>query len=695
MALNIPEQIQRVLSLFSEGRHAEVLVAIQPLIIALPGQAPLHNIAGAAHAGLGEGEEALACYDRAIGIDPSFVDAHSNRGVALLGRGRRQEALESFEQAIQYRPDFAEAWSNRGIVLKDLGRWEEALLSHEQAIQLKPDFPSAWYNRANALQHLQRLGEALDSFATVVAQKPDHADAWSNMGNVLHDLGRYEEAVASFDRAIALRPGFAAAHGNRGNSLHQLKRLDQAAESYRAAIRLDPGDVETKSRLAFLKAHMGDWTPEPGIDLATLGVEEGVVPPFNLLALDDSAARNLIRSARWAEARYPGQRPVVTQPASRPDRLRIGYFSADFHDHATMWLMGSLFAAHDRSRFEVHAFSFGPEKRDAMRARAIATVDAFHDVRDHSDAGIAERARSLGIDIAVDLKGYTQDARPGIFAYGPALIQMAWIGYPGSAGADFIDYIVADPVVIPPEKRGDYSEKQLSLPHSYQINDRLRPIAAPVPGRAALGLPEDGFVFCCFNNSFKISADAFAIWMRLLAQVEGSVLWLLRDTAWVEAHLRREAGERGIDPARLVFADRRTVPDHLARHAQADLFLDTFAYNAHTTASDALWAGVPVVTRLGDGFAARVAGSLLHAVGLPELVTDSAEAYERLALELARDRDRLADIRAKLAAQRLTAPLFDTPLFARHLERGYALAYDRWFAGLAPDHIEVPALDRG
>jgi protein O-GlcNAc transferase len=687
---SLPQQVEHVLALLGQGRIEDAAVAIAALIAAHPYDAGLHNIAGAVEAGRGDLVAALACYDRAIARAPSFVDAHGNRGVALLRLGRWQDALDSFDRALRYRPDFVEAWSNRGIALKDMGRWEEALASQDQAIRHQPGFTPAWYNRAMALQRLHRLDEARDSFAAVLARRPDHADAAFGLGCVLYELGRPDEAVAQFDRALAIRPGFAAALGYRGDALHQLGRLDLAVESYRAALRFAPADSEMASRLLFLKAQMADWQPEPGLDPATLGIASGIVRPFNLLALDDSAERQLIRARNWARAQYPlSMSATHERPAGRPERLRIGYFSADFHDHATMALIGSLFAAHDRSRFEVHAFSFGPDRSDPMRARAVETADVFHDVRTRSDGEIAALARAVGIDIAVDLKGYTQDARPGIFAHGPAPVRIAWLGYPGTSGADFIDYIVADRLVIPPSQRGHYSEKLISLPASYQINDRLRPMAAAPADRAALGLPEDGFVFCCFNNSFKISAEAFAIWMRLLGRVDGSVLWLLRDNGWAAANLRRAAEAHGIDPARLVFADRVSAADHLARQAQADLFLDSFAYNAHTTASDALWMGVPLVTRLGESFASRVAGSLLHALDLPELATDSAEAYERLALELARDRGRLAALRERLAAQRLASPLFDTPRFVGDLERGFERAYDRWLAGLPPDHIDL------
>lgn len=656
---NIPAQMNQIVAAFSQARYDEAIALIEPLLAVIGTEAALHNIAGAACAGAGRLDEAVAHYDRAIALQPACADALSNRGIALREQGRLDDALQSYDLAIRHQPHF----------------------------------PSALYNRGNLLQQMRRFDEALGSFAQAIAQKPDYVEAYINSGNILQESGRLPEAVEQFGQAIALRPDLATAYVNRGNALHELKRLDAAVADYRRAIILDPHSDGVRARLSFLKAHMCDWSEETDpIDVATLGIHGDAVTPFNMLSLDDDPARNLRRSVKWAEEHYPARVRVAADAPRRPERLRIGYFSADFQSHATMWLMSSLFEAHDRERFEIHAFSYGPNSHDVMRQRVIDTSDAFHDVRMLGDAAVAELSRSLAIDIAIDLKGYTQNSRPGIFAHGAAPIQMSYLGYPGSSGADFFDYAIADPVVVPAEKRAFYSEKILAMPHSYQVNDDRRPIATDIATREALGLPGDGFVFCCFNNSFKITPDAFGCWMRLLGQVEGSVLWLLRDNDWAKANLRAEAERRGIAGSRIVFADRMPMPSHLARHVHADLFLDSFAYNAHTTASDALWAGVPVVTKLGEGFAARVGASLLRAIGLPELITETIEAYERLALDLAKSPERIRALKAKIAAGRLASPLFDTPRFVRDLERGYDLAFDRLVHGLDPDHIDVPAV---
>jgi predicted O-linked N-acetylglucosamine transferase (SPINDLY family) len=357
--------------------------------------------------------------------------------------------------------------------------------------------------------------------------------------------------------------------------------------------------------------------------------------------------------------------------------------------------MAELLELHDRSRFELVGIDFGPVADDAMRTRVRACFDRFIDVRTLSDREVAQLSRDLAIDIAVDLKGFTEDARPGIFAERAAPVQVSYLGFPGTMGAGYIDYIVADEVVIPAASRPLYSEKVVSLPDSYQVNDRKRRIADGTFTREELGLPADGFVFCCFNNDYKVTPSTFDGWMRILRRVEGSVLWLFEDSAMAATNLHKEAERRGVGAERLVFARRMAPHDHLARYRNADLFLDTLPYNAHTTASDALWAGLPVLTCAGEAFASRVAASLLSAVGLPELITTTPAAFEALAIALASDRARLGRVRATLAANRPTAPLFDTPRFARHIEAAYQEMHERRLAGLPPDHITVAALAHG
>jgi len=411
--------------------------------------------------------------------------------------------------------------------------------------------------------------------------------------------------------------------------------------------------------------------------------------------LEDAPARHKLRSENWTTTKYTqSSLPVLPAPAQQPAKLRIGYFSADFRAHPVMYLMCQVLAEHDRDRFEIIAYSYGPDQADPVRERSRAAVDEFIDVRSLSDLEVAEHARANKIDIAIDLTGYTEHCRSGIFAYRAAPIQINYLGYPGTMGADFMDYIIADQQLIPPSSQQYYSEKPLYLPHHYQAQDDRLAIASETPSRESLGLPEEGFVFCAINSSYKITPSVFSIWMRLLDRVEGSVLWLLKSNEWAQENLLKEASARGIDPQRLVFADKVSHDVYLARFRQADLYLDTFVYNAGATASNALWAGLPVLTKRGEGYTARMAGSLLSSLGVEELITETEESYEALALALAEDPVRLETLRAKVCAQRETSPLFKTALFTRHLERGYEQAYERYFSGQVPAEIVVESIEQ-
>ena len=405
-------------------------------------------------------------------------------------------------------------------------------------------------------------------------------------------------------------------------------------------------------------------------------------------ALHLRCARSSIRD----QIRVPPQ-PKATGPAWRNRRIKVAYLSADFRRHATAYLIAELIERHDRERFEVIGVSFGPDDNSDMRARLVGAFDRFVDVTRSSDEEAAQLIASARVDIAVDLMGHTQYSRPRILAFRPAPVQASYLGFPGTTGADFIDYIIADPIVAPFDRQPYFTEKIVHLPDCYQVNDTTRRIAPRMPTREEFGLPAESFVFCCFNTSWKIAPAVFDVWMRLLEAIPGSVLWLLRDSPDAESNLRREAAARGTDPARLVFAGRVAPDEHLARHRLADLFLDTLPYNAHTTASDALWAGLPLVTCCGATFAARVAASLLKAVGLPELVTDSLADYETLALRLARDDSLRRRFRARLEQNRLTCPLFDAERFRQHLEAAYQTMWGLWQRGESPRSFSVEPLE--
>jgi len=718
--------INRAIALEQLGRAEEALASCDTALALQPGSAASYLIRGMALRRLRRVDEALVSYEKAIGLQPNWPEAHYNRGNLLLDIERFEEAVASYDAALRFRPTYpvaltnrgnalrrlkrtlealrcydealalqpgsAEAHSNRGAVLQELGRSVEALSSCAEAVRLQPASAEIRYNLGSVLQDLQRLDDAVSCYDEAIRLAPDHAQAHANRGGALRALAKFDEALASYDAALALSPEDVAARYGRALALDDLRRIDEAIDAYRQVLALDPDHAAARAQLLFQQAFVCDWSDEEAAgDLAWLGIDTDAVSPFTLLALEDEPLRQLARARKWVAEKY--RAPVLPLGAMAPSPvIRVGYFSADFHNHATMHLMAKLLESHDRSRFEIHAFSYG-STRDSFSERAARAVDRFHEVAGLSDMEIAALARQQRIDIAVDLKGFTHEMRLGIFSHRAAPVQIAFLGYPGSSGAPFIDYIVADDVVIPERSHHLYSEKVISLPGSYQVNDDGREIAARHFDRAELGLPERGFVFCSFNANYKIRPAEFDIWMRLLDRVEGSVLWLLADNIWAKANLRAEAVARGIDPDRLVFAERMPAADHLARHRCADLFLDSFNCNAHTTASDALWAGLPIITRAGESFASRVAASLLTAVDLPDLIVDSADDYEALAFALATDPVRLAALRGRLERARDTSLLFDSRAFARHLESAYAIAHRRHLDGKGPAPFKVPPID--
>lgn len=638
---------------------------------------------------------AEALYQQILQTEPAHFDALYLLGVAARQRGRNQVALDFFQRAGTLRPDEAAVHIDCGMALRALQRHGEALASYDRALSCSPDHVQALYNRGNLLTDLGRHVEALESYERAVKLKPDYVKALANRGSALQSLQRYDEALASFAAALQLQPDYPMAHAGRAFTLQQMKRYGEAAAGYEHALRLQPDYPWLPGNRLHSRMNSCAWDGfASDVQALAAGIHTGkpVLHPFDALAIPLSAAEHRQCAEIYVRDKFPPASPTISTAADTTQRrIRLGYFSADLYHHATAHLMAGLFEQHDRSRFEVIALSFGPSNVDPMRQRLEAAFDQFHEVGHLSDAGIAERSAQLGIDIAIDLKGFTQHARTGIFARRTAPLQLNYLGYPGTMAADYIDYLIADQNVIPPEDTIHYSEKIVWLPHCYQVNDDQRALAGDTFSRQAAGLPEQGFVFCCFNNNWKITPDVFGLWMQLLQGVAGSVLWLFEDNPLAAANLRRAAEQHGVDAGRLVFAPRTNLHQHLARHRVADLFLDTLPYNAHTTASDALWAGLPLITRRGETFASRVAASLLKAVGLPELVTDSAEAYLALAMELAKDAPRLAALREKLATNQLSQPLFDTRLFARHIEAGYIAMWQRHQAGLSPDHIVVPA----
>ncbi len=661
---------------------------------------PTHQIVQLFQQGLalhqqGQLSDAKSIYDSILNVNPRHFDALHLTGVILHQSGQFQVAADFMARAIEINPNNPFAYSNRGNTLSELKKFEAAIASYDKAIALKPDYPEAHYNRGNALSELKKFESAIASYDKAISLKPDYAEAHYNRGNALSELKKFEPAIASYDKAIGLKPDYAEAYRNRGSAHEELRRFDDALLSYKTALSLKPSYEFLVGTVMNTNMQICRWD-----DLAReiIRFEEDVLAgkviaePFISLSLIDKPSLHKIASKIYIDERLKirqGLGSFKVHPSH--EKIRLGYYSADFHNHATSYLMAELFEAHDSSKFELYGFSFGLSPDDEMKERVSAAFNQFIDVSSMTDRDVALLSRELGIDIAVDLKGYTKDNRTGIFAEGCAPIQVNYLGYPGTMGADYIDYIIADKTVIPESSQVDFTEKVVYLPHSYQVNDSKRIISEKVFTKVELGLPQNGFIFCCFNNNYKILPATFEGWMRILKAVEGSVLWLFEGHPTASSNLRKEAEARGVASSRLVFAKQMKLDEHLARHRLADLFIDTLPYNAHTTTSDALWAGLPVLTCMGKSFASRVAASLLNAIEMPELITHTQEDYEARAIELATQPAMLQELKAKLAINRLTTPLFDGQLFAKHIEAAYEAMYARSQAGLPPDHIEILA----
>ena len=687
------------------------------------------NLASA-FTGLERWDEAVRCYEKALAIKPDFPEAHNNLGHTLQRLGRFAEAIDAFEKAIALKPDYAEARNNLGNALHVLDRSREAIVQYESAIAIHPSYAEAYWNLGNALRAVDRAEEAVVQYEKALAIRPDYAEADNSLGNALRILGRHEAAITRFEKAIAKRADYveprlnlaqvlseferfdgaikqydavlAADRSNtealsgRGRALAGLKRHREAVASFEEALASDPGHAVALSGLLRSAAEACDWaiTTRRIPELTAHANRGGLVEPLDLLVYSDEASLHLAAAESFARHVAPVRpAPMWTATVWQNRRIRIGYLASGFYEHPTARLSAELIEIHDRSRFEVLGFSTGPDDKSDMRARLMRGFDNFVDVRPQTDEEAARLINEMQVDILVDRSGYTANARPGIFMHRPAPIQVNYIGYPGTLGSCCYDYVIADPTVLPFDQQQFYAENIVHLPESYLVNDTQRFTLTDSITREQAGLPERGFVFCCFNLSSKITPQMFDIWMRLLHQTDGSVLWLLRTHPETTENLAREATLRGVDPARIIYADRMKLDKHLARHRLADLFLDTLPYNAHTTANDALLAGLPVLTCLGNAFAGRVAASLLVAIGLPELVTRSLEEYEACALRLANEPARLADLRDRLLRNKLTHPLFNGHQYRRQLEKAFVTMWEIWQRRERPRNFSIVASD--
>jgi len=639
-------------------------------------------------------DQARALYERVLKWHPNHFDAVHMLGLVAYQQGQLDRAALLIAKALGIDPDAASAHNNYANVLQDQRKLISALASYDRAISLDPQYAEAHNNRGDLLQVMGRVPDALLSYARALEISPRYAAAFYNQGNALGRLGRWREAVDSYDQALSIAPQYPQALMNRGNALVELRDNEAAVQSYSQALSIDPAIPYLAGTLLHVNMQQCKWADYSlrlEALLTDLRANKPVCQPFPLLALTDDAQLHKQVAQAWIDTTHSKPR-AAWAPKDRPrhTKLRIGYFSGDFCNHPVAYLTAGLFEEHDRSLFEIFAFSFGPDTRDDMRLRLERAFDHFVDVKDCTDAQLIARARETDLDIAIDLTGLTKGCRPGLFLARVAPIQMSYLGYPGTTGIASMDYVLVDQTIAEPADAAHYSEKIIRLAHSYQANDPSRRPSSRVFSRAELGLPPNGFVFCCFNNSYKINPVMFDCWMKILQRVPGSVLWLREATEQTAQHLRHEALARGVEATRLVFAGRiESMADHLARQRAADLFIDALPYNAHTTASDALWAGVPVLTCKGRSYAGRVGASLLRALDLDELITNDLDEYVQVAVALAQDPARLSALRLALQQKLLDKPLFDIKRFTRHVEQAFQIAIERKVAGLPNDHFDI------
>ena len=725
---DLRQLIGQASQLHQAGRYAEAEPFYLRALDLFPGNYPALHLLGLLRLQQNRIEEAISLMERALKAQPNVPETLANYGMALKAAGRHGEALAVLNKEVALRPNHARSWNNRGTVLVKLGRIEAALEDFDRAVALDSGNVEIISNRAFALQTLCRYRDAVAAFTQVLTLRPRDLDAWSNRGTCLRAAGHAAAALADFDRAHALAPDNPRILLNRASTLMLLGREDDARICYDALIAAHPelvagrlgragllerrrklgpaiADLEEamrrqpdmpylQGRLVHLKMAAGDWDDySREIVALAQAIQAGkcAIEPFVYNALSNSPADLQACCRLFTADRYPVQPPIAVRQARRAGPIRVGYVAGEFHNHATLFLNIGLFEHHDRSRFEIFAFDNGVSDGSEIRSRFEAAVSNIIPISELNDQEAAQRIRGQDIDILVNLNGHVGLQRTNVFAQKPAPIQVNYLGFPGTMGAPYMDYILADHALIEQGEREYYDEKIVWLPNSYQINDdRRAPVASAC--RAEYGLRDDAFVFCMFNSAYKVAPPMFAAWMRLVSQVENSVLWMLDENDQFADNMRRVAAGHGVDPGRLIFAPKATQPVHMARLALADLFLDTAPCTAHTMASEALWMGLPLVTLRGGTFAGRVASSLLRAAGVPVLIVNSLGEYENLVLALARDPFRLESLRARLAATRSTCALFDTAATTRNIESAYTIMLERWQVGDLPQSFAVSQL---
>ena len=714
-------EIKMALELHRSGAVKEAAAIYQTLLKKNPQSFDLNHYLGMAMIQMSKAAEAVPLLRTAVRLNAASVAAWSNLAVAYQTLGQMPEAIEIFDKIIALKPELHDPHARKAALYYGLGNFQAAAQSFEAALAIKPA-PVMFNDYGVTLRELGRLDDAIAALDRAIEMQPDNLMALINRGNILRDLQKPQDAIASYDRALAINPEHKEALANKARATEEAFGADgaQEAASLREAAHEAElkdaakknvayvGDALLKYTQAFVKAggadvlqdariyvlmQMSDWSEYHTVNkfLSDVRSQKTTTSPFTLIGLPSSSEDQMLCAQHYAKKNYPLRTALWAGERYEHDKIRIAYLSSDFHNHATAFLMAGMFERHDKTKFHVTALSAGRDDGSPMRERLKRAFDVFIDIRDMSDEEVSQWVRENQIDILVDLKGYTKDNRFGVLSRRCAPVQMTYIGYPGTTGSPCVDYAIADAHVVSPSVLKYFTEKVIFMPDTYQVNDAYRTMSEVIPERKELGLPEGKFVFCSFNQTYKITPDMYDVWMRILSRVTDSVLWMFSTSPAATRNLIEEAEKRGINKSRLIFAGFAPQADHLARMTQADLCLDNIPCNGHTTTSDALWAGLPVLTCPGQTFAGRVASSLLSAIGLPEMIRPTLQDYEDEAVRLATHPDALKAVRDKLVANKQTEPLFNTALFTKNIEKAYELAYERQRSGLAPDHIHVPS----
>jgi predicted O-linked N-acetylglucosamine transferase (SPINDLY family) len=657
-----------------------------------PGSHNYINNLAVAYKESGQIDNAIKSYREGILKNPKNLDLLNNLGVLLIENDKNEEAIKYFKKAIEINSGYAEAYNNLSVALKNLDQFDNAIEKLEIALSLNSNYADAFNNYGSILKKLGRSDESINYFRKAIVINPKDPDTLNNLGSVYDDLEKFDQAIEFYQKALEIKPSFAEVNSNLGNIYSQRNEYDKAIKYYQKALKIKPDLDYIIGYIFSAKMNCCDWAGFEdllGSVKKKVNKKNKIIDPFSLFGLIDnpSLIKTTVQQKMSSEHPRINDLKIISASAAHK-KIRIGYFSGDFRQHPVSYLTAELYEVHNRQSFEIHAFSLGPDTNDELNLRIKAGVDHFHDVQKMSHKDIVLLARSLELDIAVDLAGLTAKSRTDIFAMSVAPIQLSYIGWLGTMGADYYDYLIADKVMIPNESQKYYVEKIVYLP-SFQVNDSKDLPPNLELTREEIGVPEAGFVFCCFNNTYKFTPNTFDSWCRILSKVDNSVLLVYANNNLAKTNLTKEIVKRGIDAERLIFGESLDRPRYLARYRVADLFLDTQPYNAGTTASDALKMGLPIVTLKGKSYQARMGASILNAVNLPELITNSSVEYEALAIELAKNPKKLKTIKEKLLKNLSTAPLYNTELFAKNLELAYTKMYERHLKGLEPDHIYI------